>query len=480
MVPSARRQICSNANPNNKRLKKQDQTKEDQEQAVDTLLPHLPDLIVDKIFRLIPTKHAIRSAIVSKQWASVWSLGVPFLDFNDEGDSDDRRKLLFVDFVESCLRHYEKNKLLESDSFRLRMRYDCELIDSTRINKWFSFVVSRCVKELDISIQRDWQYYGLPHTILNAQYLTRLNLEHVAIRVSADLISLPLLKTMTLNVVHWSMNLDRSLWKGCPSIEHLSLDSCSFASLAYWGQIVVKNSSLKFLQVMYCMCLSIQVEAENLESFILTSEFPGLASIDLLGECVKLKYISVYAQHSNTRFGMHGKCRDNLKATIYISNLVVFNYTGYVLSNDVISVKAQKPFIARLKLDWDDEQVFEPIFLPPRTHFLHNFDCCNLVGLDIQHDAIVEALTFPENFRKTFSPPLLKVKNLTVSLVSIPYPLTEARYSALTDSLRWMAPKAWIDIDLQHQMHGFRSTYQPLYDEPASPWNMNDYSCYFL
>ncbi|XP_062001932.1 FBD-associated F-box protein At4g13985-like isoform X2 [Rosa rugosa] len=423
MVPSKRRQICSNANPNNKRLKKQDQTKEGEKQvdrnamAVDTLLPHLPDLIVHKIFRLIPTKLAIRSAIVSKQWATVWSLGVPLLDFDDEGDSTDhdgdnlvRRKLLFIDFVENCLKHCEKNKPLQLDSFRLRMRYDSELIGATRIDKWFSFVVDRCVKELDISIQRkddndpvERTYYCIPHTILNAQFLTSLNLEHVRIPESNDLISLPSLKTMSLNAVLFDccIDLDRSLWMGCPSIEHLSLVSCSFSSLENWWQIAVKNSSLKFLQVMYCKCKSFQVEAENLESFIFTSDFSQLEFIRLFRECVKLKYINVYAQHAKINFGMPGTCRDNVKATIDIPNLQVFDYDGgYLLPNDVISVKARNPLIAFIKFNWDDEEVLDPTFLPPWTHFptwryfLQNFDCCNKVVLDIRHDAVAEVCVF--------------------------------------------------------------------------------------
>ncbi|PRQ47112.1 putative F-box domain, leucine-rich repeat domain, L domain-containing protein [Rosa chinensis] len=453
--------------------------------AVDKLLPRLPDLIVHKIFRLIPTKLAIRSTIVSKQWASVWSLGVPLLDFDDEGDSTDhdgdnlvRRKLLFIDFVESCMKHCGKKKLLELDSFRLRMRYDSELIGATRIDKWFSFVVDRCVKELDISIQRKDDndpvkstYYCIPHTILNAQFLTGLNLEHVRIQESIDLISLPLLKTMSLNTVLFDcrMHSDRSLWMGCPSIEHLSLTSCSFSSLQC-STITVINSSLKFLQVMYCKCVSFQLRDENLESVIFTSEFSQLHSICLLNECVKLKYISIYAQHAKI-CEIPGTCRDNVKANIDIPNLRVFGYDGYLLPNDVISMKARNPLAALIKLNWDaEEEVLELTFLPPWTHFptwrdfLQNFDCFDKLELDIRHDAIAEVnylslliellrtlllqvLTFSENFRKTFSPPLPNIKYVRISIVRLRCPQTVARVSALINSLHWMAPSATITLN---------------------------------
>ncbi|KAL6226843.1 hypothetical protein ACLB2K_000803 [Fragaria x ananassa] len=263
--------------------------------AADTLLPYLPDLIVEKIFRLIPTKLAIRSSIVSKQWASVWSLGVPFLYFDDEGESDDRRTLLFMDFVESCLKHFERTKLLELDSIQRK--------DGN-----------------DDSVEAASTYYCIPHTILNAQYLTHLNLQHVKISDrSNDLINLPLLKTMTLYAVLFDC-LDISLWEGCPSIEHLSLVSCSFSSLGPWGwQIVVNNSSLKFLQIIYCKCKHISIDAENLEFFVFISVFPQLGSIWLSDECVKLKNISVYAHHSDkTSFRMPEKCPHTLKAVIDI------------------------------------------------------------------------------------------------------------------------------------------------------------------
>ncbi|KAL6222102.1 hypothetical protein ACLB2K_005494 [Fragaria x ananassa] len=426
--------------------------------AADTLLPYLPDLIVEKIFRLIPTKLAIRSSIVSKRWASVWSLGVPFLYFNDEGESDDRRKLMFMDFVESCLKHFERTKLLELDWFVLRMRYDSQVIDSTRLDKWFSFVVDRRVKELYISIRssvaKETTYYGIPHTILNAQYLTHLNLQNVKIpERSNDLINLPLLKTMTLSAVLFDC-LGVPLWEGCPSIEHLSLVSCSYNSLGImgtWGwQILVNNSSLKFLHVIYCKCKGIYIEAKNLESFVFISVFPQLCGIWLSDECVKLKNISVYAHLSEqTWLSMPGKCPHNLKAVIDIPSLRHLGYRGYLLPKDVISVKALQRFNACLMLNWDDDdQGLEP----PRTHFptwrnfLLNFSCCNVVELDIHHDAVARALTFPENFRKTSSPPLLIVKDLRVSIVRLRCPQTMAGISAFTDSLRWMAPNARITL----------------------------------
>lgn len=124
----------------------------------------------------------------------------------------------------TSLKHFERTKLLELDRFMLRMRYDSQVIDSTRLDKWFSFVVDRRAKELFISIRssvvKETTYNCIPHTILNAQYLTHLNLQHVRIPESTDLISLPLLKIMTLYAVLFDCNMDfdRSLWKGCPSI----------------------------------------------------------------------------------------------------------------------------------------------------------------------------------------------------------------------------------------------------------------------
>lgn len=55
---------------------------------------------------------------------------------------------------------------------------------------------------------------------------------------------------------------------------------------------------------------------------------------------------------------------------------------------------------------------------------------------------MLQALTFPENFRKTLSPPLPNVNNLIVWIVRFRCPQTVARVSDLRDSLLWMAPSA--------------------------------------
>lgn len=97
---------------------------------------------------------------------------------------------------------------------------------------------------------------------------------------------------------------------------------------------------------------------------------------------------------------MHGRCRENVKATIDTPNLLVFGYKGFVMPNDVISLKAQNPLFANILLNWDDEEVAEPTFLPPWTHiptmrdFLQNFDRCNKVKLDIRHDAIAQVYIY--------------------------------------------------------------------------------------
>lgn len=132
---------------------------------------------------------------------------------------------------------------------------------------------------------------------------------------------------------------------------------------------------------MYCKCKYINVVAENLESFILTSEFAQLGSFSLHRECVKLKYISVSAQLSDTCFAMPGTSRHNMKAllTFQISEFLA-TMVICCMPNDVISLKARNPLSARLNLDWDDEHVVESTFLPPWTHFpawrdfLQNFD----------------------------------------------------------------------------------------------------------
>lgn len=251
----------SNGSYKNKKFRKD-------EKASMTYREGLPDLFINMILCLLSAKLAVRTSILSKQWARVWS-SVPVLDFDEEEDqqpfADDRlRRRNFMNFLRRCIKCRDKEAPLEK--LRLRMTY---LGGDKSINKWLSFAFERNVKELDISFKREnygvrCKHYYLPWAVLSiAKSLTSLKLENVRIKDNIEPISLSCLRTMALKFVQLSNMAFSHLISGCPSLEVLSLASCSG-----WD-VKLSSSTLKLLDII-CSNIKIKVEAPKLEVFKLS------------------------------------------------------------------------------------------------------------------------------------------------------------------------------------------------------------------
>ncbi|XP_062020780.1 putative FBD-associated F-box protein At5g56690 [Rosa rugosa] len=197
------------------------------------------DDVIHQILPLLPTKSAVRMSCLSKQWQAVW-FSLSILDF-DEGDpahdSDNKLEKLqhtnFINILDRYCRNAKNKKLLEK--FRLRMTTFSIVRDSVVVNKCLSFAVGRSLKELDISLRpkhRPFLCCLSLQTLLDAKSLTTLSLEFVRIKVDDNtsyyLETLPSLKSLSLKSVQLISEALSLLVSGCPSIEYLSLCSCTF------------------------------------------------------------------------------------------------------------------------------------------------------------------------------------------------------------------------------------------------------------
>ncbi|VVA12280.1 PREDICTED: putative [Prunus dulcis] len=411
-------------------------------------------------------------SFLSKQWEGVWSL-LPSLDF-DEGSNpdhyyhhnhvvDSENLLRHKRFVNNVLAKYleyrqkdEKKDVL--DKLKIRMvRYLRR--DATLINKWLDFSFERSVKELDISLiisKWHWNiwdgglcfYYCISRrTFLNAKSLTALHLECVRIKIFYHRAApgttiytslLPSLKTMCLKSVYLENYAITFLIRECPSIESLSLASCSFQCSLFF----VSSTSLKSLELNHCTAKNVIVhEAVNLESFTFVSaHFP--LDLIVLNQSDNLKYINIHAQHLQTitLFG----CHESVKATIDTPNLLCLQFNGYV-SYSKVCVKAPNLRGASIALwdVWDEElcTIDGPWkHFPALRDFLKEFGFLESLLLSVPDFKMVQALIFPENFRKTFSSPL---PNLRIFSILLSNPPTEATdMYDLRESFGWIAPSA--------------------------------------
>ncbi|PRQ58984.1 putative F-box domain, leucine-rich repeat domain, L domain-containing protein [Rosa chinensis] len=413
-------------------------------------MAHLPDLVINQIFRLVTTKTAVRMSFVSKQWEGMLS-SLPMLDFDEGGDHRFDRNDNFIQhskfinilqkYLELCEKDREATKTTPLDKFRLRMtRYSSR--DASMVYKLLSSSIERSVKVLDISLRGCTvkNYYYLCRTnLINAKTLTTLNLEYVRMKnidswvepidYSISLRLLPSLKTMSFKTVQFDHNALFFLVWECPFIEHLSLASCSFEL----SEIRLLSPTLKSLEIKHCKASRAELYVEDLESLsIVSSDFP-LETV-ILERCLKLKHVNICAQFLECFF-LHGQCHD-VNAVIEAPALFFFSFRGHLESK--FSLKAPNLCKSHIILLNEEFSSFTGQWkhFPKLKDFLQEFGSCKEMVLYVDD---FEVLIFPEDFRKTLASPILADLEFLELTIENP-PTYERDKQNLKDSLHWMAP----------------------------------------
>ncbi|XP_062020759.1 F-box protein At4g09920-like [Rosa rugosa] len=412
--------------------------------AVDTVLsrPQLPDHIIHQIIQLLPTKSAVRMSSLSKQFEAAWYTQ-PVLDFDEGKPRDDTtdsnlQHIKFINILDRYLDYFRNDEKIKQqllDKFRLRITTNFSVSESTMVDELLSLAVRRSVKELDISIggKHAALYCLTPKKPLNlAKSITTLSLEHVTINEdeSNPHLSFPSLKTMSLKTLRFS----HSLISRCPSLETLSVSTSSMCDGS--STFVVSNSNLKSLDITNCDFFQLEVRTTNLESFTFVSE--DYIRLISLSKCRNLKSLNILAQKLHYLY-ISG-CGHSVKATIDSSSLEYVQFTGFLKYK--LSIKALNLSRARITLCHEEQSFNEPWeHFSSLRDFLESFaSCYQEIILRVDHAEMAQALIFPENFRKTVSPPLPILKHFRVRITS---PML-ARNSDLMDSLTWIAPSAEI------------------------------------
>ncbi|KAL6143779.1 hypothetical protein ACLB2K_054474 [Fragaria x ananassa] len=426
-----------------------------------TYTAELPSNVIDQILSLISTKRAVRAGLLSKEWGHLWS-SVPVLDFDEDedgkpGDKLQRRK--FINFIRRCLKRRRKDKS-NIDKFRLHMRYYGSL---TSVNQWLSLAAERNVKELEISFIREknpgtrsHRPFYLPQTILNnAKSLTTLKLESVTVKDSIDAVSLPSLKTMSLELVQFRSSLSlMQLISGCPSLERVLITSCTGLS-----DLKILSSSLKSLEVVNCYVQGIKVEAGNLESLKFYGNFCSrymFHTFDIF-TCQRVRSIEFRAI-----FLTDAWCKGFNLSFPLLESLALHQCLWDYWEFEQIKISSQnlkrfvfsdsgciKPFFlldlpnlseARIDLRYRPVESAIPWDFICLRNCLENFNTSRKL---ILHVTLPQLCTFPEWIRNNYPPPLPSLKYLEVEISDS---TTAATDSALMDSLHWMAPVSQVSI----------------------------------
>ncbi|KAL6137658.1 hypothetical protein ACLB2K_062947 [Fragaria x ananassa] len=446
--------------------------------AIGTLeSPHMPDLVLDKILRFLPTKAAVQASFPSKQWQGVVS-SFPTLDFNEHDDFD-RRGLgsavlyqhqhhRFIHFLERYLdfrNTYGRKEPLEKLSLHLRT-YSHQ--DEDIITKWLKYSCQRALKELDICpdfyskpyvtvtehlVESECPleskfyncFYRLPLVAISssAKSLTSLKLGCVEVselrRVGVQPL-FPALTIMSLKAVR--VATDQALYsvlRECPSIVYLSLTYCSIGN----SKCYVCCSSLKYLEVKYCEVDNIRVDqAFNLQSFLFVSPQNSECEKMILNNAFNLKYINISVDKYLGEFSLLG-CHRALEASIKskgIHRFELFDANRDQATVDQPTIDQATILVGELM---DQERLSsDSTYVPRLVRFIKSFSCCKEVNL---YNENLQALTVPKNYRKMTSLPLLpKTSTLEVRIPNLPLFGGRDYYDELVETLHWIAPSASI------------------------------------
>ncbi|XP_062118272.1 F-box/FBD/LRR-repeat protein At5g56420-like [Humulus lupulus] len=167
--------------------------------AEEDRISKLPDATILHILSFLPTKDVVPTSLLSKQ--------------------DVER---FCKYVDNCLEHRKKGMFFIPDSaitsFKIHVFYSGR-IEAGRLDKWLAFAVENKVKEISITFGGK-RYYCLPKTVLvNAIYLTILELSKVKLDSRCSF-NFPLLKSLI--ILMWWISF---CWV------HLRLRNCDYVTV---------------------------------------------------------------------------------------------------------------------------------------------------------------------------------------------------------------------------------------------------------
>ncbi|CAL9022306.1 unnamed protein product [Prunus brigantina] len=277
-------------------------------------------------------------------------------------------------------------------------------------------------------------------TLLDAKYLTSLNLKFVVITDDSSndppIGRLPYLKTVSLTTVNMYYGTFAQLISSSPSLEHLSVSI--FFPHYYISPHILPSSSLKSFEVGIFNSDVVQVSgAESLESCTLVLESPKQIKCIRLDCCKNLKHLSIRAPpipNFTPFFNSYGGfwvCRGQLNplAPMWIRHCFTLQLHG---CKHLVNASLDIP-----KLDWTR--------INSNVKWRHFYSLANYLGKFQSFENIsiyvddAEALIFPKNMRKLFChPPLRTVNTLTV-FISSP---KGAKDSKLRHSLFWLGPES--------------------------------------
>ncbi|CAF2082977.1 unnamed protein product [Brassica napus] len=255
-------------------------------------ISELPEPLLTHILSYLPTKHSVKTSVLSTRWKNLW-LSVPSLDLNCD-DFPYREDEVVLSFFDRLLEFNPDLRLL-------KLKVKCGNFEIEGLKDRISTVIHRGPQHLDVNgcinyIDRDTQTYPfieyMPLNLYTSKTLVSLKLTYSGVE-DPGLVYVPCLKSMTLVKAHSCLE---RLLSGCPVLEELTLvrDMHSNFEGKVDSLMRVRSRSLKRFRVPlwygeYCSSLfvkyTLEIDAPRLERLTLgEDQFDSIAvkSLDSL------------------------------------------------------------------------------------------------------------------------------------------------------------------------------------------------------
>ncbi|XP_056167982.1 F-box/FBD/LRR-repeat protein At1g13570-like isoform X2 [Syzygium oleosum] len=202
----------------------------------------LPGHIMDQILSHLPIKDVVRTSILSRRWRYKWC-SVPQLVFDDQCTRATRIPSLQPSLHEDLVKIIDKVLLLHNgpiQKFKLSHEEFCAASD---IDHWILHLSRVSIKEIVLDIWT-WQYYKIPSSLFNCQYLIHLELYRCLVKIPSTFEGFHNLESLDLQHVQLSLDGLEALISRCPLLKRLKL-----RNLEGIKQINVDAGNLEWLDV---------------------------------------------------------------------------------------------------------------------------------------------------------------------------------------------------------------------------------------
>ncbi|CAG7865346.1 hypothetical protein BRARA_I03570 [Brassica rapa] len=182
------------------------------------MISHLPEDLIRKILSFLPTKTAIATSLLSKQWRSHW-MSAPKLRFDSEDYENEHDENFSKIVSESFLSH--KAPVLES----FHLRFGLDKVDPIDVGFWIGIAFARQLRKLVLDFLELQESFIFPSSLCTCKTLETLKLRNQILLDISSPASMKSLKKLHLSYVFYKDDETiNNLLSGCPSLEELIVD----------------------------------------------------------------------------------------------------------------------------------------------------------------------------------------------------------------------------------------------------------------